>query len=96
MVKIKLDDKYYLHSDEKQWIITERYDGIKKTGEHYTHYKPKGYLISLSKALGYYYDMRLKVSDATTWEQLVKDSKKIKEHIEKMLKKIEKIRLRIQ
>lgn len=94
MVKIKLDDTYWLHSDEKQWKIGVF--EVQNTAKGLYMFKPKAYLTTLSVALSTYYDMALKESRATSWEQLVKDGKEIRDRIDKILAKIEKIRIEVK
>ena len=89
MVEIQLDDRFWLKSDNKQWLVGEWRKGTDKEGNEYTKFQGKAYCTTLSHALNYYYDVRFKLSKATSWEQLLKDTEILKKRINEILTKIE-------
>ena len=90
MVEIQLDDKNWLFSDKNQYMIGEKGERKDKNCNMIIENRYKSYHTSLTNALRSYYDMGLKQSKATSWEELLKDSKTIKKRIDIILRKIEK------
>lgn len=93
MVKIHLVGDWYILSDSRQYMLAKRYQSLVSRGKdkdkvEYT-FNSKGHYSSLNRALNGFYDMQLRLSDATSWEQLVKDSNNLKTLIKDILDKID-------
>lgn len=86
MVKIQLDEKYWLKSDNSSWQFGEW--RISK-GDAEPKFQPKGYFTTLSHALQGYYDLSLRNSQAESWEDLRKDADLIKIRIKEILERLE-------
>ena len=66
-MKIKLDDKYFLTSDKRNYMITS-YPTISKKGipeaDHF------GYYTSIDHALQGFTNLKLRLSDCFTWKEV--------------------------
>ena len=85
MVMIQLDENNWLSSDDLQWKIGRR-TTERRGGKDYTYVRGKSFHGSLSEAFGYYLELRLKGSDATSMAELLEDYKKTKKDIKNILK----------
>lgn len=66
MVKIQLDEKYWLSSDEVCWNISYK----RKNGKITTSFAHVGFYSSLGNAFEAYYELRMRDLPATTLKEL--------------------------
>lgn len=90
---IKLDDVYYLGSDERNYIIKKKnitQSGVNAGKEYFTDI---AFALSLEHLLNIYLNLCVKQSDATSFSELVADILEIKKHINLILQDIENVTL---
>ena len=88
MVKIQLDDVWWLGSDKRQWILGKLEKRTFPDGKTGDYIIGEMFFVGLENALKEYLQRKLKLSDATSFEQLTKDYLELKERIDNILTKI--------
>jgi hypothetical protein len=83
MIDIRLDEKWILRADEKQWLLG--YESLNK-GE--LKFNSKFYFTELDSLVKFYFDLKLRTSQARDFTELASNIAKIKRSIELALKPI--------
>lgn len=83
-MKIQIEDKLYLESDDRQFVLKE-YNG-KFDDKGNEGYKPLGYFGKVEQALKYVVKLNVMKSDATSIKELIEDVERIETKIESLIR----------
>jgi hypothetical protein len=83
-MKIHIENKIYIESDERQFIIKEYSGKFDKEGKE--TYKVIGYFTKLVQAVKHLVKLDVMKSDASTLKELVEDIDRIEKRIESLIK----------
>lgn len=80
MVEIKLIDNYYLRSDANSWILS-----VKKETKGKQYWNDVGFFARLTHLLRSLLEQSLRLSEATTLDELIHDAHETKKALQKLL-----------
>lgn len=83
-MKIQIEDKLFIESDERQFIV-KRYNG-KFDDKGMEGYKPLGYFSKLTQAVKFLVKQELMKSNAETIGELLSDLERIEKRIEELIR----------
>ncbi len=85
--EIPLDSEYSLRGEETQWTLLRR-AGVRKPprgGRPVPHWKPLGYHPNIESALKHFTELRLRLSGAQSFDELLRVQEEIRGLIKKAL-----------
>lgn len=83
-MKVQVEDKLYIESDDRQFILKE-YNG-KQDKDGNELYKTLGYFSSVTQALRHLVKMNVMKSEAATVRELIEDVERIEKRINDLIK----------
>ena len=83
-MKIHVEDKLYIESDERQFILKEYTGKLDKEGNEL--YKTIGYFGKVNQALKHLVKLEVMKSEATNVRELIEDVERIEVKIESLIK----------
>ena len=86
--EIPLDSEYSLRGEETQWTLLRR-AGVRKPprgGRPVPHWKPLGYHPNIESALKHFTELRLRLSGAQSFAELLRVQRETQAMIKKVLK----------
>lgn len=83
-MKVQVEDKIFIESDERQFIL-KQYSGKFDKNDNEL-FKPLGYFGSINQALKHLVKLNIMKSDAKTIGELIKDVERIEKRINELIK----------
>jgi hypothetical protein len=84
-LKIQVEDKIFIESDERQFILKESTGKFDDKGN--ALYKNLGYFATVNQALKHFVKLNIMKSEAKNVSELITDIERIENNIEHLLKK---------
>lgn len=84
-MKIQIENKLYIESDDRQFIIKKYTGTFDKTDPEKELFKPLGYYGTLRQAVKAIIKMKLMKSDATTIKELLNELTRIEDEINQLI-----------
>ncbi|WP_137744571.1 hypothetical protein [Robertmurraya siralis] len=83
-MKIHVEDKLYIESDERQFVLKEYTGKLDNKGNEI--YKTLGYFSKINQALKHLVKLKVMKSEATNVKELIGDVERIERKIESLIK----------
>lgn len=83
-MKVQVEDKLYIESDDRQFVLKEYTGSFDKNGNE--TYKTFGYFGKVEQALKHLVKLNVMKSDAATIQELIQDVKRIENKIESLIR----------
>lgn len=81
-MNIKLDNKYYLTSDGRQYILQQKKIAQEGQNKGKEYYEPIGYFTKIASAVKAYKELKIKTSNTKTIDELIQLIKDLDKKIE--------------